>query len=95
MQLPFTAYTEEVIASKARNLISLNSSEDPCVSNDKIVVDGGITANTPAAEKNAESRLRMRDIVGIANKWREGLGLSKREYYNSSSNKHKKTWKAA
>ena len=91
LQLPFTALTEEVKVSKARNLISLNSSEDPCVSNANIEVDGGRTANTPAAVNDAESRLRMRDIAGIANKGREGLGLSKRQYYNSSSKKEKRT----
>ena len=55
LQLPFTALTEEVKVSKARNLISLNSSEDPCVSNANIEVDGGRAANTPAAVNVAES----------------------------------------
>ena len=91
LQLPFTSLTEEVKVAKARNLTSLNSSEDPCVRNARIVVDGGRKANTPAAVEDAESRLRMRDIVGTANKGREGLGLNRRQNFNSASKKERRT----
>ena len=33
----------------------------------------------------------MRDIAGIANKGREGLGLSKRQYYAKSNQQEKRT----
>ena len=39
LQLPFTSLTEEVKVAKARNLTSLNSSEDPSVRHARIVVD--------------------------------------------------------
>ena len=38
----------------------------------------------------AESTLRMRDIAGIANRGREGLGLSHRQYFNKSCGKERR-----
>ena len=78
LQLPFTALTEEVRAAKARMLITFRESSDPCVRGAKIKVDGGRKANTPADVEDAKSKLRMREIAGIANRGREGLGLNPR-----------------
>ena len=92
LQLPYTALTEEVKVAKARNKIILDDSTDPCTSNAGIVVDGGRKANTPADVEDARSRLRMRDIVGVPNRGREGLGLNKAQYYYSSKRKYKEQW---
>ena len=90
LQLPFSALTEEVKVTKARNLITFQESKDPCIRNAEIKVDGGRKANTKQEIEEARSRLRMRDIAGIANKGKEGLGLSKRQYYYKSSQKDKR-----
>ena len=91
LQLPFTALTEEVKVTKARSLITLQDAKDPCVRKANIKVDGGRKANTKREVDEARSRLRMRDIAGIANKGREGLGLSKRQYYCKSSKRDQRT----
>ena len=91
LQLPFTSLTEEVKVAKARNLISLNSSEDLCICNARIVVDGGRKANTSAAVEDAESRLRMRDILGTASKGRVELGHRQRQNFYSASEKERRT----
>ena len=90
LQLPFTALTEEVKVTKARNLITFQEAKDPCVRNANIQVDAGRKANTKQEIEDARFRLKMRDIAGIANKGREGLGLSKRQYYCRSSQRNKR-----
>ena len=91
LQLPFTSLIEEVKVSKARNLITFQEAKDPCIRNADIKVDGGRKANTKLDVEEARSRLKMRDIAGIANKGREGLGLSKRQYYAKSNQQEKRT----
>ena len=90
VQLPYTALTEEVKAAKARTLITFEESKDPCIQNACIKVDGGRKANTPAEVENARSRLKLKEIAGIANVGREGLGLNHRQYYSSSSKKDRR-----
>ena len=76
LQLPNTALTEEVNVDKSRNMIILDDSTDTCVSNSGIMVDGGRKANTAKVIDDANSRLRMRDIVGVPNRGRKGLSLT-------------------
>lgn len=85
LRLPFSSLTEEVKTAKARNLITLENSADECIRNAGINVDGGRKANTPAEVQDAKSRLQMKDITGIANRGREGLGMRRRQYYSTSS----------
>ena len=42
------------------------------------------------AIEEAKCRLRMQEIAGIANRGREGLGLTQRHYYSSSSDREKR-----
>ena len=63
LQLPFSSLLEEVKVSKARNLISFQEANDPCVRNANIQVDGGRKANTKLDVEDARSRLRMKDIA--------------------------------
>ena len=90
LQLPYTALTEEVKVAKARNKIILDESTDTCVSNSGIMVDGGRKANTAREIDDAKSRLRMQDIVGVPNRGREGLGLTKAQYYQSSTKREQR-----
>ena len=91
LQLPFSSLVEEVKVVKARNLISFKDSKDPCIRNANIEVDRGRKANTKLDVKDAEARLRMKDIAGIANKGREGLGMSKRQYFCKSNQRDQRT----
>ena len=90
LQLPFSELTEEVKASKARVLVTLEESDDPCVKNAAIKVDGGTKADTPKSVKEAKTKLRMQEITGIANRGREGLGMNPKKYYSTSSKKDKR-----
>ena len=91
MEFPFTELCEEVKAAKARNLVTLQESDDKCIKGAKINVDGGRKTNTPNEVKDAQTRLRMRDITGIANKGNEGLGLRKMKYYSNCNKKDKRS----
>ena len=91
LQLPFTSLIEEVKVTKARKLISFQEAKDPCVRNADIKVDSGRKANTKLEVEESRSRLKMKDITGIANKGREGLGWNKRQYYCKSSQRDRRT----
>ena len=91
LQLPFSELTEEVMAAKARILTTLEESNDPCVRNAGVKVDGGRKADTPKSVNEAKSKLRIQEITGIANRGREGLGLNPKKYYSTSSKKEKRT----
>ena len=90
LRFPFSELTEEVKAAKARNLLTLQESEDPNIKNAEIEVDGGTKVNTRRELDEAEFKLRIRDIVGIPNVGREGLGLRKRQYYKESNKKERR-----
>ena len=87
LKLPYSSLTEDFKAAKARNLVTFQESQDKCIQNAGIVVDGGRKANTPAEVNEAKSRLRMHELVGIPNKGKEGLGMRKRQYYSTASKK--------
>ena len=91
LRLPFSDLEEEMKATKARLLTTLEEAEDPCVSNAGIQVDGGRKADTAQSVKEARERLKMEQIAGIPNRGREGLGLNPKKYYDSSSKKEKRT----
>ena len=90
LQLPYSELTEEVKAAKARLLTTFQEAEDPCVRGANMKVDGGRKANTPASIKNAKERLRMREITGIANTGRQGLGMHPKRYYSSSGKRERR-----
>ena len=90
LRFPFSELTEEVKVAKARNLMTLQESDDLHIKDSTISVDGGKKVDTPSEICEAKSRLRMKDIVGIPNLGKEGLGLRKRRYYNNSNKKDKR-----
>ena len=87
LKLPYSSLTEDFKAAKARNLVTFQESQDKCIQNAGIVVDGGRKANTPAEVNEAKSRLRVHELVGVPNKGKEGLGMRKRQYYSTASKK--------
>ena len=89
--MPYTELSEEVKAAKARVYTTFEESGDPCVRGAKVKVDGGRKADTPGSVKDAKTRLRMKEIVGIPNKGREGLGMNPRKYYSSSTKEERRT----
>jgi len=91
LQLPYSELSEEVKAAKARVYTAFEESEDPCVQGARLIVDGGRKADTPGSVKDAKSRLYMKDIIGIPNKGREGLGMNPRKYFSSSTKKERRT----
>ena len=54
-------------------------------------MDGGRKSDTPGSVEDAKSRLRMKEIVGIPNKGKEGLGMNPRKYYSSSTKEERRT----
>ena len=60
LQLPFSDLEEEMKATKARLLTTLDEAKDPCVKNARIQVDGGRKADTAQSVKEAKERLKWR-----------------------------------
>ncbi|MEC8523213.1 MAG: hypothetical protein VXZ24_03090, partial [Pseudomonadota bacterium] len=56
---------EESRAAKARLYMTLHESEDPCISNAAIEVDGGRKEKTEERLKEAKERLRMEEVMEI------------------------------
>ena len=61
-----------------------------CIRGAAINVDGRSKVNTTEEVEEAKSRLRMKEITGIANMGNEGLGWKRRKYYNNSNNKDRR-----
>ena len=91
LQLPYSELTEEVKAAKARIYTTFEESNDPCVRGAELKVDGGRKADTSRSVTEAKTRLRMKEIVGIPNKGKEGLGLNPRRYYSSCAKEERRT----
>ena len=91
LQLPYSELTEEVKAAKARIYTTFEESNDPCVRGAELKVDGGRKADTARSVTEAKTRLRMKEIVGIPNKGKEGLGLNPRRYYSSCAKEERRT----
>ena len=90
LRLPFSALTEEVKVSKVRNLVTFQESSDPCIRGAEIEVDAGRKVNTGEEIDEAKSRLHMREVTGIPNRGREGLGMRKMQFYSKSSSKERR-----
>ena len=89
--LPFSSLIDDFKAAKARNMVTFQESEDPCIKGAGIVVDAGRKANTEAEIQEAKSRLKTQEIIGITNTGKEGLGMNKGKYYSKSSAKEQRS----
>ena len=90
IKLPFTSLTDDFKATKARNMVTFQESEDPCIKGAEIDVDAGRKADTKEEVHTAKSRLRMKEIIGVTNKGKEGLGMRKEKFYSKSSMKEQR-----
>ena len=90
LQLPYSSVVEEVKAAKTRILYTYQQSSDECIRNANINVDAGSKWSIRKEIPEAESRLRLQEIAGIANIGREGIGMSHRQYFSKSSGKEKR-----
>ena len=62
LKLPFTALTDNFKACKARNLVTFQESEDPCIIGFKIVVAAGLKTNTLKEINEAKARLKLQEL---------------------------------
>ena len=90
LRLPFSSLQEEFKVVKARNLVTFQDSTDPCIQGANIDVDEGRKADTRKDIELSEARLKLKDIIGVTNKGREGLGMRKAEFFSKTSPKGKR-----
>ncbi len=75
LEIPISSLTEEFKCSKVRLEMTLTESRDPCVSQTAPTLVTGRKWNPTAATHQAKADLRHRDIIGIVQQGRGGLGL--------------------
>ena len=63
IKLHFTALNYEFKACKARNLMTFQNSEDPCIKEAEIEVDAGKKANTLDEVNETKYRLKLLSAV--------------------------------
>jgi hypothetical protein len=71
--MPFNLLIEEYKVAKARLLITLRDSSDEKISGTGIEVRTGRKWSVKQAAEQAESSLKLQDILGTTNNDREGL----------------------
>lgn len=74
LQLPFKSLEEEFKVSRAREVVQYRDSSDPKVAKARIQVRTGRKWRAEDAVREAEARLRHRNLVGMVTRGRAGLG---------------------
>ena len=87
LQLPITSVADEYQTTKARQVMLLEDSSDPCVSQAEIQIEGGRKWRVSESVNEAKQRLRHKDIIGTVAIGRQGLGCNPRQSWLSSDKK--------
>ena len=77
LQLPVSSLDEEFKVSKARLVVTLKQSKDSKVRNAGIEVRTGRKWSASQAVQEAESQLKLKDVIGTTQVGRQGLGINK------------------
>ena len=85
LTLPTTALTEEYKVAKARIYLMMRDSKDPVVKQAKPEVSSGRKWKVAEAVEQAESRLRLKEIVGATQQDRRGLGWKETRWWSKRS----------
>ena len=73
LQLPISSLVEEFKASKTRLVVTLKQSQDSKVRNAGIEVRTGRKWSASQAVQEAESQLKLKDVIGTTQVGRQGL----------------------
>ena len=90
LQLPIRAVTEEYKTTKVRAVMTLRDSRDDKIREAGIEVRTGRKWKAEQAVKEAEARLRHKDIVGTVAQGRQGLGCVTRSSWRLASTEEKR-----
>lgn len=87
LQLPLTSVVEEFKVAKARQVIILCDSRDQLVRQADTIIHTGQKWSASRAVADAEARLCHKDIVGMVNQGRLGLGIITRARWRDANAK--------
>jgi hypothetical protein len=82
--MQFNSLVEEYKVAKVRPLLTLRDSSDEKISGAGIEVRTGRKWSLKQAVDQAESSLKLQDIVGTTNEGREGLGIRFKQRWRDS-----------
>lgn len=84
LQLPLKSVLDQYQVTKARQVMLIEESNDQCVSEAGIQIEGGRKWRAGSAVEDAKQRLRHKDIVGTISHGRQGLGCSPRQQWQTA-----------
>ena len=90
LKLPTLSLVEEYKLGKARLFQMLRDSRDPLIKNALSSVITGRKWKAKIAVENAESALRMKEIIGTVENEKEGLGLHTQRWRSKESTANKR-----
>jgi len=90
LKLPMVSLVEKFKLGKARLFQMLRDSRDPLVKNAQPSVITGRKWKAQQAVENAESSLKMKEIIGTVAKGRSGLGLHPQRWWSKESKSNKR-----
>ena len=91
LQLPVSSLDEEFKVSKARLVVTLKQSKDSKVRNAGIEVRTGRKWSASQAVQEAESQLKLKDVIGTTQVGRQGLGINKSTRWSTANDKDKRS----
>ncbi|XP_066271644.1 uncharacterized protein [Branchiostoma lanceolatum] len=89
MQLPFASVVEEYKVAKCRTVMLYRDSQDQQVRQAGVATRAGRKFQADALVSKAEGMLILRDIIGITNTGRQGLGSSHFQQWGKASRKER------
>ena len=90
LTLPVRSVVEEYKVAKARSFMTLRDSKDHVVKNIQPDVKSGRKWTASVAVVVAELRLKHKEMVGVTQVGRKGLGLTTLKWWSSSSEKERR-----
>ncbi|XP_060574030.1 uncharacterized protein LOC132731786 [Ruditapes philippinarum] len=91
LQMPINSIVEEFKVAKTRLLLTLRDSKDEKISGACIEVRTGRKWSVSRAVELAESGLKHKDIVGMTNIGKEGLGTRKHQRWETSTQQERRS----
>lgn len=91
LQLPISSLVEEFKVAKTRFVVTLKQSKDSKIRNAGIEIRTGRKWSASQAVAQAESQLKLKDVMGTTQVGRQGLGITKRKQWSTANDQEKRS----
>ena len=91
LQLPVSSLVEEFKVAKTRLVVTLQQSTDSKIRNAGIEIRTGRKWSASQAAQQAESQLKLKDVIGTTQTGRQGLGITKANKWSTANEQEKRS----